>query len=325
MSMLSFPLIVGCLFLLLPGLAAAESALWLSDAAPHGGHGGRHSHGGPVQVRKGVYYKQLWLRQGDTPRDDGYVVQGSRFSPLVLIDAAGGISEHKLRKDKEHGLLNVQFAMPEEGFYNAYLTHQWVEGDQREMQIAKAEVLKHSCREGHDDVQPKMPPRNNSAIPLEIVRERIPKENFHSRIGFGESVSFLVLHNGMPQPDAEVTFFTAEGWNRRAVSDANGKVSFTLVRDYYPPWRLFDKRHSQPYMVKAEYRLPEAGELDGLSYASTLYRASFSGSYFPSERSYQSYAYGLGIGLFALVGSGVGIYGYRRRRRRPYREVNFDE
>ncbi|MEJ2620263.1 MAG: hypothetical protein P8163_08365, partial [Candidatus Thiodiazotropha sp.] len=44
------------------------------------------------------------------------------------------------------------FNMPDEGFYNAYLTQRLIVDDKLEITTAKAVVLKHSCREGHDHV-----------------------------------------------------------------------------------------------------------------------------------------------------------------------------
>jgi hypothetical protein len=253
------------------------------------------------------------------------VTQENRFAPLTLIDPNGRVNQQEVSVDKEHGLLDITFAMPEEGFYNVYVSRQEVNNGERRFQIAKAEVLKHSCREGHDNIQEKMPPRHHAAIALEIVRERRPKEDFHTRLGFGDTVSFIVLRNGKPQPDAGVTLTTALGWSKRAVSDGRGRVSYTMIRDYFPPWRMFNKRHAQPYLVEAEYRRKEPGRLDGRDYDHTVYCASFVGSYFPSRRDYASYGYGLMIGLFMLVFSGLAVYLYRRRRIRPYREVCFDE
>ncbi len=301
------------------------ATLWLSDQSPHAGHGGAHAHGGPVQIRRGVYYKHLWLRLGDGPPDSGFVVQGTQFSQLILLDTKGQITEQKIRRDKQHGMLNVDFAMPDEGFYNAYVSHTWVDKDIRQIQIAKAEVLKHSCREGHDNVQPKMPPKHNPEIALEIVRERLPRENFHTKLGSGDRISFQLLRFGKPVPKAAVTFTSATGWSKQVISDTDGRVSFTMLRDYFPTWQMFDKGHSQPYLVVAEMSAPESGELDGKPYAQTLVKASYAGNYYPSPRDYESYGYGLALGVSALFLCGVGIYFFRRRRSRPYREVRFDE
>jgi hypothetical protein len=308
------------------GNAIASEALWLSDASPHAGHGhGEHAHGGPVIKRRGVYYKQLWLRHGDAPQEAGYVQQVATLSPLLLLDTEGKLSEQRVGRDKDHGLYKVEFPMPKEGFYNAYLTHQWLNEGTRQIHIAKAEVLKHSCREGHDNVQEKMPPRYSDKIPLEIVRERLPKENFHTLLGHGDTASFRVMRHGKPQPGASVTLTTSQGWSKLAVSDSEGRVQYTMIRDYYPAWEAFNKRQPQPYLVSAVYTQPEAGELDGQPFQRTVYRSSYAGNYYPSPRDYESYAYGLSFGLLALLLSGVGIYLYRRRRQRLYREVRFDD
>jgi hypothetical protein len=305
-------------------LAAAEP-MWLSEKSPHAGHGGGHNHGGTVSVRRGVYYKQLWLRHGAVPAEAGFVNQVTALSKVELLDTAGKLKEIPFARDEGHGLYNVEFPMPNEGFYNAYATHQWINGSVREVQIAKAEVLKHSFREGHDNVQEKMPPKFNANIPLEIVRQRLPKENFHTLLSYGNSATFTVLSHGKPLPGAEVTLTSGQGWSRRVVSNSVGQVTYTMIRDYFPPWKMFQKRHSEPYLISTSYAIPEKGKLKGKAYESTVYRASFSANYYPSPNDYESYAYGLSFGTAAMVLSVGGIVLYRRRRNRPYKEVRFDD
>ena len=134
---------------------------------------GAHSHGGRVEIRRGIFHKHLWLRVGNGPQEQGYVTQESRFAPLTLIDAKGKVHRLEVSVDKEHGLLDVTFPMPQEGFYNVYASRQQVNNGERRFQIAKAEVLKHSCRDGHDNIQEKMPPKHSAAMALEIVRQRL--------------------------------------------------------------------------------------------------------------------------------------------------------
>lgn len=307
------------------GSTVTGEQLWLSDTAPFADHGSKHSHGGPVQVRRGVYYKHLWLRHGSSPQESGYVEQITSLSAMLLIDTEGKVSESPVGRDKEHGFYNIDFAMPKEGFYNAYVIRQRVFDGLREVEVAKAEVLKHSCREGHDNVQEKMPPRHSERVPLEIVRERLPKENFHSLVSYGDSVSFLVLREGTPQPGAVVSLTTGQGWSKSAISDSDGRVSYKLIRDYYPPWYRFKKRHAQPYLLNASYTLSQSGELEGQPFQRTIYRSSIAGNYYPSARDYESYAFGLTLGLLALLLTGIAVYIYRRRRHRPFPEVRFDD
>jgi hypothetical protein len=324
MKTTSRSLLIFVLMLFWARLAVCES-LWFSDNSPHVGHGGlKQAHGGAVEVRRGVYHKHLWLRQGEMPQSARFIRDEPPLTPLLLVDTHGGISEQRIIKDPQSGALKVDIAMPDEGFYNAYLIRQRVADGARQVEIAKAEVLKHSCREGHDHVQEKMPPRHNGDVPLEIVRERLPQENFHTLLGHGDGVTFQVLRQGRPQAGVIVTFTTAQGWSKAAVTDQDGRVSYTLIRDYYPLWHEFEKRHAQPYLVNAVYTLPEAGEVDGAPFQRSVFQSSYSGNYYPSPRDYESYAYGLSFGLFALLATGVGVYFYRRRRDRPYREVRFD-
>ncbi|WP_127477438.1 hypothetical protein [Sulfurivermis fontis] len=302
--------------LLACGAPLTAAPLWWSETNPHAEHGdARHSHGGPVEIRRGVYYKNLWLRSGDGPANSAYVDQ---LMPgrLLLQNVKGDVVE--MSGGNLHGSFGVNFAMPDEGFYNLYLISEFVSDGVRHIGVAKSEVLKHSCREGHDHIKPLIAPRTLDTLPLEIVRERQMAENFHTLLGYGDTVTFQIRRQGQPLADAEVTFHTAQGWHKTVRSDAAGHASFMLVRDYYPDWHEFERRYRQDYMVSAAYSVTE----DGMP---TRYVATYNGSYYPSTRDYRSYAYGLLLGTFALTFTGVAVYLYRRRRQRRFHEVRFDE
>ncbi|MEJ2692003.1 MAG: hypothetical protein P8166_02835 [Candidatus Thiodiazotropha sp.] len=299
--------------------------LWLSDKPPEDATSNRtqRSHGGPVERGpKGVYRKRLWLRSGGSPAEAAYVTtDGESSSQLLVPDQSMG----KLKQPVEKGHAQLLFDMPDEGFYNAYLTQQRVVNGSLEITTAKAEILKHSCREGHDHVSDLMSPNRLSAIPLEIVRERQPEENFHSRVGFGDNISFLVLSRGEPVAGAEVTLHTRSGWRNTAVSDEQGRVAFTVIRDYFPRWELFNSRYRQEYLAVARLQGDESGSYRGETYRGASYVATLPGHYYPSSSDYASYGYGLSFGLFGLTFSGLSVYLYRRRRVRPYREVQCDD
>jgi hypothetical protein len=170
-----------------------------------------------------------------------------------------------------------------------------------------------------------MPPNHFQEIPLEIVRERQPKENFHSRVAYGDTITFLVLAKGDPVAGVEVTLHTRTGWQNRSLSDEQGRVEFTIIRDYFPSWELFESRHRQEFLAVATLQTDEAGSYQGSTYSAASYIATLPGHYYPSSRDYESYGYGLTFGLFGLTFSGLSIYLYRRRRVRPYQEVRFDD
>jgi hypothetical protein len=313
------------LFLLFSQSNQASEPLWLSDTPPDEASKGklRRSHGGPVERGAGgVYRKRLWVRSGKTPDKASYVQpQGDESVQLIIPDQSHAEIEQPVQ-DQQAQLL---FDMPDEGFYNAYLTQRLVEDDRLEITIAKAEVLKHSCREGHDHVKDLMAPNHLAEIPLEIIRERQPNENFHGRVAYGDVISFLVLANGNPVSGAEVTIHTRTGWQNSSVSDERGRVEFTIIRDYFPSWELFKSRHRQEFLAVAVMRSDEIGSYQGKDYSSVDYVATLPGHYYPSSRDYESYGYGLSFGLFGLTFSGLSIYLYRRRRIRPYKEVRFDD
>lgn len=318
----SFLLIPWLLLSLFPCVPQAAS-LWWSETMPHTEHGtSQHSHGGPVEIRRGIYHKNLWLRIGDSPADSAYLDQAFA-GQIFLLNVMGEVKE--LQGGNVHGAYGVNFAMPDEGFYNLYMVSDNVADGLRNINVAKAEVLKHSCREGHDHVKGLMSPRHSVNIPLEVVRERSSDENFHSLVGFGDTVRFLVLHKGQPLPGAAVTLYTTRGWRNTVMTDASGHASFMMIRDYYPPWHEFERRHRQDYVVRVVHGVNENGTYSNAAYSKTRYEATLNGSYYPSPRDYRSYAYGLLLGTFALVFTGGAVYLYRRRRQRRFQEVRFND
>jgi hypothetical protein len=303
----------------------ASELLWLSDTPPDEESASHlhRSHGGPVERgARGVMRKRLWLRSGEMPAEAVYVAPEGELTARLLKPDKEHSQPDRPVKDQRAQLL---FDMPDEGFYNAYLTRRLVENNTLEIVTAKAEVLKHSCREGHDHVEDLMPPNHLSDIPLEIVRERLPNENFHGRIAYGDEITFLVLAKGEPVSGAEVTLHTRSGWRNTSATDEHGHAKFTIIRDYFPSWELFKSRHRQEFLAVATLLSDKKGSYQGEAYSRTKVVATLPGHYYPSSRDYESYGYGLSFGLFGLTFSGLSIYLFRRRRVRPYKEIRFDE
>ena len=93
--------------------AETISPLWLSDSSPHAGHGkgSQHAHSGPVEVRRGVFYKHLWLRLGDPPNEDGLVVGTSHLSPFSILGTQGQKEKVEVVPDDQHGAYHLEVAM----------------------------------------------------------------------------------------------------------------------------------------------------------------------------------------------------------------------
>ncbi len=315
-----------------------DGVLWLSDQAPRrdgGGRPGGARGGNPMAAMGGaggmddmgmggapgrIPNKRLWLRSGSNPQTAGSVPASE---PVLLLDAQQQASS--IDVEAHGGPYNVTFPMPEPGVYNAYFVRRAVDRETLAVTVAKAEVMRsagHAKVEGEDQL---MVPRTDARVPVEIVRERKEKEGLFTRINYGDVLAFQVLRDGKPVQNARVTFTSGQGWSNSVQSDEDGRASFVVIRDYFPEWREFDRRHRETFVVSASFPLDQAGEWQGTPYRDVRYTTTLAGAYYPAIEDYESYAWGLGIAVVALLFSGTAIYLYRRRRVRPYREVSFDE
>jgi len=292
----------------------------------------RRSHGGYVlQDKEGLYSKILWLRQGDALKKSDYIsnAEGTFF----LIDKQSNLQQPLINKSNDD-TVSIQFKMPDEGYYNAYYMQSYVDEGVQYVNIAKAEVLKHSCRLGHDFDITKMQPQQNSQIPLDILRLRFDDENYHTRFSSGKNVLFKVLFSGKPLAGAEVTITTEEGWVRHSQSDADGIASFNVIQDRFKDDEhkkekeensRHPRRRSEQFLVTVQYKQAVAGNYKGQAYTSTVYTSTFPGVFTTPQSIYKSSAYALMIGSAGFLVLGVGTYMYRRRRIKPFKEVDLDE
>ncbi len=318
MDKLPFSVILGFLLgMLVVNQTSASQTYWFSDSAPTAELAKklRPSHGGLVKRgKRGMYTKQLWLREGEDPTISSYVMQSD--ARLILVDPDNKQTE--LAFDNK-GYADISFDMPVEGFYNLFMINKEVDERILRVSVVKNEPLNHSCRAGHDHVKKKMPPTHFQGTPLDIIRERAPKETFHSRKSSGDIINYKILLHGKPVDGASVTIVTQEGWRKMLLTDSEGRISFEMIRDYYPPWHEFNRRQMERFLVIAEYHSAEGGSHADKAYDGIHYKATSVGTYYPSTKDYQSYLYGLLIGLFGLTASAFGIYLYRRRRTDTYK------
>lgn len=319
--------------------AATGDLLWLSEAPPKrskiagevgpttvgktgesldaaiGGEDGGNLHGGS---------KRLWLRLGDDPAKADYLSAADSPLDIELLDARGQRSRVALAP--ANGLAQARCEFSDLGFYNAYLSRSQVQERQLRVQLAKAELLKGSCCMKPGDVPPEQTQAiHDPAQPLEIVREHEPDEKLFTRIVSGDQIVFTIRRLGQPAPGVPVTLMTQEGWQKRLVSDKEGRARFTMIRDYFPAWNEFRRLTKRTFLAVAEVEENSSGSSDGQTYDRILYQATLSGRYAVSPYDYKSYAWGLGVTLFVVSFGGLGVYLYRRRRLKPFKEVRFDD
>jgi hypothetical protein len=313
--------------------------LWLSDTAPKRAKAvveGGHNHGGKQpenmdavisgdegdNLHSGM--KRLWLRQGDDPANASYVDAANISSGINLLDAKGNRSQ--VAQTPANGLAHAKCDFTELGFYNAYLSRESIQVGVKRVQLAKAEMLKGSCCMKSGDVDPAQTKAiSDPGVPLEIVREHEPDEKMFTRITSGDKIKFTVNRQGKPAAGVAVTMFTQQGWQKKVISDSDGHVEFTMIRDYFPAWSDFKRRTKETFLIVADVEETAAGTHEGQPFAKVAYQATLSGRYAPSPYDYKSYAWGLGIAVFVFAFGGLGVYLYRRRRLRPFKEVRFNE
>lgn len=315
--------------------AANTPQRWFSDQPPDKSiqKKMRMRHGGYVHVVDGVDVKQLWLRQGDSLKKARYL--GETEGEYVLLDVQEKQNVPEVEKGKQQ---SIRFSMPDEGFYNVYFTERLVNNNKLSVITAKAEILKHNCRNGHKYDRSLVNPQNWNDAPLDIVRLRLPEEDFHTRIRSGTDVNFLILHNGMPVSGANVKLETKKGWINTAQSDEKGIASFQIIQDNFFDAKKAEKegkkverghggrvRIRDGYLVTAEYLTDEGGSIGEHSFSKTEYTTSTIGRYYPQQLASKSSEQALYFASAGMLVMGVGGYRYRKRRIKPFKEEQFDE
>lgn len=270
--------------------------------------------------------KRLWLRAGNDPQRSGFAQEDTDAQVETLLVTPNGKPEGEPLPSANDDRMGLSFEMPVQGFYRLYLTSRKLQGDTLNVNVAKAEVANF----GHGgDVEEAakglLATRYSESAQMEIVRERKPDEKKFFQLKSGEEQVFIVLKKGLPLQGARVRMVSHQGWSKEEVSDEQGRVSFQIVRDYFPPWNDFEKRFKATYLLIAEANATESGKYQDKPYTGVRYQTSLAGNYYPSPDDYRSYAWALGIGTAILLFCGVAVYLYRRRRVKPYQEERFHE
>jgi len=317
-------------------LFASTEQLWFSDQPPDKSmiKKMRMRHGGYVHVDKGVDVKQLWLRRGDSLQKSAYLE--SAEGEYQVLNVQADLDQPEIEKNSKQQ--SIRFPMPDEGYYNAYFTERLVSNSILGVKTAKAEILKHNCRNGHKYDRSLVNPQQWNDAPLDIVRLRLPEEDFHTRIRSGTLVKFQVFHQGKPAIGANVKLETKRGWIKSTLSDEQGIASFQIIQDNFfdadkaeKAGKKVERGHGgrvrirDGYLVTAQYQTDEAGVLADKSFSKTEYTVSSTGRYYPQQLAKKSSEQALWFASAGMLVMGVGGYSYRRRRVKPFKEEQFDE
>ena len=308
----------------------ASDIIWLSNTPPPQSRDSYQTYGmhrlSSIRERRGNVKLLCWIRSGTLPESSRYLTNINPDETVSLVFSPDG-KPVKNQVSAYNGEYALSYEGIEEGFYNAYLLKQFIQGDTLFVINAKAELLTHSCRNGHDKallkkIEPRIYPEH---IPFEIVRERLPGENFHTFISSGDSVTYTAMLNGETISRANITLCTQKGWNKTLQTNDSGQSTFQFISDYFSRWEELNRRNIYYYLFIAEYTINKEGSYKGLPYQYIHYIGTLSDGYFPSKTMYSSLVWALVIFVLAVSLPVIAVYIYRERRKNPFKEIAFHE
>ncbi len=326
-KMIVFTMLLLCCFI---NELFASDIIWLSNTPPAQSKENYKTYGmhrlSSIRGKRGSVKILCWIREGISPESSRYLITIDSDKTVSMVFSPKGevVKSQVALYGKEYAL---SFADIDEGFYNAYLLKQFIRGDTLFVVNAKAELSMHSCRNGHDkallkNIEPRTYPDH---IPFEVVRERLPGEDFHTFISSGDSVTFNALLNGQAVSEAKITLCTQKGWNKTSQTNDTGKATFQFIGDYFSRWEELNKRNIYHYLLIAEHTVIKQGTYKGQPHQYIHYVGTLSDGYFPSKTMYSSLVWSLVIFVLAVSLPVIAVYIYRERRKNPFKEIAFHE
>ena len=306
-----------------PAAGGASAASAPARSASAGGMSGMSGMGG----MSGDDMAMMGMGDGRTPPTRRlWLVQGGRAVAVQgqasLTDAQGARQPLAPAAASSPRDAALSFPMPEPGYYVTELLQQAVVGETLQVTVARQVAKRPNGHGAHGNAVP--PPEQARAdLPIQLIRRPLEDEGLHTQITDGTPLVFQVLRQGQPAADARVTLVSGDGWRKTVTTDAQGEARFTLVRDYFPDWRDFQRRYRARWIATAVLQDDLGGLFESRAYSKVRYASSLSESYYPAPSDYQSYAWGLGLVLAMLTLGGTAVWVYRRRRLKPYREERF--
>ncbi|WP_324170690.1 4Fe-4S binding protein [Sulfurimonas sp.] len=299
----------------------AFDTVYFSDtnpAAKKKKYGGGHNHG---RDRNKVASKKMWPIFEDNSGKKNCL--GNIDADLYVLDA--NLITTKLTGSKDRGCKSVSFKMPNNGYYNLYYNSRTLQDNTLYIQTAKYEKMRfnHSNDAIYDEE--KMSAHTIFEVPFDILRLREDGETFYYRLYSGDKIRLKVMLNSKAIQNASLTLSTKTGWSKTIKTDKDGVAVFTLLKDYFPKWNKFDRRHKNQFLLTANYTENSKGTHNDKEYGSINYESTYTSIYYPAESAYRSYAYGLFAATATAILSGFAIYWFRKRRQKPFKEVRFYE
>ena len=256
--------------------------------------------------------KKVWLAYGDDLEAKKLI--GSLDIESFYYDTMQNLKTVKTEQEK--GSVTYSFEIPLNGYYNIYAINKIINANQTIYKVAKLEYL--SARHGTDDTYTEDVKKTllSDKTKIDLIRVKdVSEDSFFYQNSMGDALTFQALFEGKPLADAKLTLLMQSGWSKSIRTDANGIAKFHIIRDYFPKWSEFDKRHKEE-MLLTLLHMPSENEKYILTYPLVFY---------PNSSDYESYAYGLLLITLTLLVSGIIIYRFRKNRTRLFSELKHEE
>ncbi len=262
--------------------------------------------------KKKVPSRKVWLVFGHDLNDQKLV------PPMELesfyFDTKQNLQEVKLEQSR--GTSSYSFEVPANGYYNVYAKNETHKDGKSIYKVAKLEYLngRHGSEERYTQEVKK--PLQTDKTKIDLIRIKNDKEDsFFYRHAMGDELAFQALFDNRPLAGAKLSLNMGSGWRKTITTDEKGIAKFHIIRDYFPPWREFDKRHKEEMLITLVH-MPDESEKYILSYPLSFY---------PNSSDYSSSGYALLLITLTLLFSGFMIYQFRKNRTRVFKELRYEE
>lgn len=283
---------------------------------------GGHMHGGGKPKWGAIPTKKVYIAYGKDIQNKQCI------SKLPFDISAYDTAKEKIKTKlvSKMGCDSFSFEAPKNGYYTLLATNKYIKENTLYHKVAKIEYL-HG-KHGTDDkyTQNLSDAVINKDHKIDLIRVRDDREeSFYYKHNTGDTLRFKALLNGKTIANADVTMYIGTGWEKTVKTNKDGVASFKIIKDYFPKWSEFNRRHKGEFLIVLHLTENKQGELNGKTFKNTKYTVTYPANFYPSDSEYKSYGYGLILLIITLLISGFVIYRFRKNRTKPFKQIKHEE